>query len=155
MAGYSKIYCIGSSGGFRGSDGLARPFFQILVGNSDRQWMEPLYDLESNRQAKGPTPKPIGDVKTLIPAGPNDPVAILDATIAFFSELFRDCPTFAVIESKLQNVAMLDFNDGKSVPMEWKQLRREALPRFRELAVFEAELKEMDLGRITGLSEYA
>ena len=46
MAGFSKVYFVGSTGGFMGADGLARPFFQILQGESDRQWLEPLYGEE-------------------------------------------------------------------------------------------------------------
>ena len=150
MAGYSKVYFVGSTGGFMGADGLARPFFQIMIGDASRQWMEVVYDAASQASvsaAEGPLasplPKRIGKVVTIIPAEPDDPVALLDAVIAFFPAFFRDCPSLAAVEAQLASVEMLDFTTRENVPAQWDQLRKEALPRFRELAVFEADLKQI------------
>jgi hypothetical protein len=161
MAGFSKLYLVGSTGGFMGADGLNRPFFQIMVGDADRQWLEPVYDAESQRlvEAEGnatPTisPKPIGDVRRLVPLGPNDPVAILDAVIAFFPAFFENCPSLAAVEAQLYGVERLDFNIGGSVPAEWEQLRKEALPRFRQLGVFEAELRLLKFDTFDARSAY-
>ena len=151
MAGYSKVYFVGSTGGFMGADSLARPFFQIMVGDGSRQWLEVVYDAASQASvaaAEGPLaaplPKRMGKVVTIIPAKPDDPVALLDAVIAFFPAFFRDCPTLLAVEAQLSDVEMLDFHLRENVPAQWEQLRKEALPRFRELGLFHADLKEVD-----------
>jgi hypothetical protein len=155
MAGFSKVYFIGSTGGFMGADGLARPFFQIMVGDADRQWLEPVYDPESQRNVTegaatsgNPVPRPIGDLKVLVPARPDDPLSILDATIAFFPAFFASCPSLPSVEAQLSGVSRLDFNIGQSVPTEWRQLRVEALPLFKQLGVFEADLRTLDVAKI-------
>jgi hypothetical protein len=155
MAGFSKVYFIGSTGGFMGADGLARPFFQIMVGDADRQWLEPVYDPESQRNVSeaaatsgNAVPRPIGDVKALVPVRPDDPVSVLDAAIAFFPAFFASCPSLPSVEAQLSGVSRLDFNIGQSVPTEWNRLRSEALPLFNELGVFEAELRPFDVARI-------
>ncbi|MEO7647173.1 MAG: hypothetical protein ABIV11_02885 [Gemmatimonadaceae bacterium] len=151
MVGYSKVYFVGATGGFMGADRLARPFFQIMVGDGSRQWMEVVYDAASQASvaaAEGPLasplPKRMGKVITIIPAKPDDPVAFLDAVIAFFPAFFRDCPTLSAVEAQLADVEMLDFHMGENVPAQWEQLRKEALPRFRELGLFQADLREVD-----------
>ena len=156
MAGFSKVFFIGSTGGFMGADGLARPFFQIMVGDADRQWLEPVYDPESQRSsdegslsAGTPVPRPIGDVRALVPIKPDDPIAILDAAIAFFPALFAACPTLPQVEAQLSGVTRLDFNIGRSVPSEWDRLRAEALPQFRELGVFEADLHPFNMSSLS------
>src|SRR5690349_7947903 len=154
MAGFSKVYFVGSTGGFMGADGLARPFFQIMVGDADRQWLEPVYDPESQEytaaaESSAPVPHPIGDVRALVPRGPDDSVALLDAVIAFFPALFRSCPSLATVEAQLSGVTRLDFNIGESVPSEWNQLRAEAYPIFAQLGLFEADLRPVDIDAIS------
>ena len=156
MAGFSKVYFVGSTGGFMGADGLARPFFQIMVGDADRQWLEPVYDPESQmRVEEGAssretrTPRPMGDVKALVPVRPDDPISVLDAAIAFFPAFFAACPTLPQVEAQLSGVTRLDFNIGRSVPSEWDRLRAEALPLFRELGIFEAEPRPFNASRIS------
>ncbi len=43
MAGYSRLYAVGGLGGFMGADGVNPIEFLILVGDADRQWLEPHY----------------------------------------------------------------------------------------------------------------
>ena len=43
MAGYSKLYVVGGLGGFNGYDGVNPIEFLVLVGDADRQWLEPHY----------------------------------------------------------------------------------------------------------------
>ena len=43
MAGISRIYCIGGSGGFMGSDGVSPIYAQIWQGDGNRQWFEARY----------------------------------------------------------------------------------------------------------------
>lgn len=153
MAGFSKVYFVGSTGGFMGADGLAFPFFQIMVGDAGRQWLEVIYNSRSQHEfaAKSnadrwPVPLCMGSVMTVIPAAPNDPVGVMDAVIAFYPRLFRDCPSIAAIEAQLRGVEVLDFDTGDNVPADWPQLRAEALPRFRRLAIFEADLRPVEIG---------
>ncbi|NLX55749.1 MAG: hypothetical protein GXY58_11600 [Planctomycetaceae bacterium] len=133
MAGFSKIYCVGGLGGFQGADGINPIEFQIWVGNADRQWLQPHY---INRRIR-----PLGVVKCLIPEGPDDPNALLDACIAFYPEHFRECATLPVVEKRLADTSRLDFHHGKEdIPEEWPQLRTEAWPLFRKLNIFEGRL---------------
>ena len=137
MSGYSKCYFIGGSGGYMGADGLARPFVMLLVGSSDRQWIEAIYQDDQMR--------PLGRIKSLVPAAPDDPAALLDAAIVFLPQLFESCPSLNSVAAQLEGVDRLDFHLGRSVPSEWSRLREEALPRFKELAVFEADLRSVNL----------
>lgn len=140
MAGFSTIYSVGGLGGFMGADGINPIWAQILVGEGGRQWLEAVYLDKSF--------SPLGDVRVVIPEGPNHPNGLLDACIAFLPKLFRDCPTLSVMNEKLRGVEMLDFNMGKhEIPTEWQQLRREALPIFRSLNIFESSLTPLDLSK--------
>lgn len=138
MAGYSIIYCVGGLGGFEGADGINPILFQILIGDADRQWAEAHYFDKSI--------KPLGKIKTIIPEKPNDKYMLLDACITFFPNHFENCPTLEKIRKKLSTVDRLDFNVGKDkIPGEWEQLRKEALPFFKRLNIFEAKLIRLNL----------
>jgi len=138
MAGYSKIYCIGGQGGFLGGDGINPILLQILVGEGNRQWLEPIYFHRSL--------KPIGKIKVIVPQKPDDPVALLDACVAFAPNLFNKCPSLNIVKAELKNVNRLDFNLGeKDIPPAWFDLRKEAIPYFKNLNIFEAPLIKMDL----------
>ncbi len=141
MAGFSKIYCVGGLGGFMGADGINPIFFQILVGDADRQWLEVKYFDK--------TIKPMGNITTIIPEGPNHPNSLLDACIAFFPKFFVECPSVEIVSKKLANKKRLDF-DAKpdEIPKEWQQLRNEALTLFKTLHIFEAGLRKMKLDDI-------
>ena len=107
---------------------------QIWQGEGNRQWLEAHYFDESI--------KPIGQLRTVIPAAPNDENALLDACIAFFPQAFNDCPSLARVEELLSEVGVLDFDlRGDAIPREWPALRTEATPLFRDLNIFEAYLE--------------
>ncbi len=138
MAGFSKIYCVGGLGGFQGADGVNPIFFQILVGNSDRQWLQVHYFDQ--------TIKPIGKIETIIPAGSDNPYALLDACIAFFPSHFQACPALAQVAVSLEFAERLDFHMGTSeLPEGWTVLRGEALPIFRTLDIWQADLVPLSL----------
>lgn len=137
MAGYSKIFCIGDLGGFQGADGINPILFQILVGDADRQWYEVIYFNKSI--------KPIGQIKIIIPENPNNPNALLDSCIAFYPSCFSSCPSLKVLEAKLAKATRLDFDLRRDIPQEWYQLRKDALPLFKLLNIFEANFKIIDL----------
>ena len=122
-----------------GSDGLARPFVIILHGQGSREWLEAVYEDENMR--------PMAGLRTLIPERPDDPNTLLDAAIVFLSPLFEGCPSFSMVAAQLEGTKVLDFDLGRSASKEWEQLREEALPLFRELNVFEAELRAVDVAR--------
>lgn len=138
MAGYSKLYCVGGLGGYLGADGINPIFFQILVGDGGRQWLEPHYFDKDI--------KPLGKINVIIPEAPYHPLALLDACIAFFPIYFESCPMLATVERQAGKLTRLDFHLGSSeIPKEWNSLRKEALPLFKSLNIFEAELTPVDL----------
>ena len=137
MAGFSKIYCVGGLGGFLGADGVNPIALQILVGDADRQWLEAHY---VNRSVK-----PLGSVRIIIPKRPDDPNALIDACIAFLPEHFANCPSLTVVAEKLQRSEKLDFDREDNIPAEWPSLRREGLEAFKQLHIFEADLRPLDL----------
>ena len=129
----SKIYCIGSEGGFMGSDGLRTISLQILVTESGRQALV-AYHLDRSI-------KPMGRVKVIIPVGPNHPNALIDAFLAFFPEYFESCPSLIQVREGLANARRIDFDiDGE--PAGWAQLREEARPLFEELIIYEGVLNK-------------
>jgi hypothetical protein len=136
MAGYSKIYCIDGTSTFLGPDGINPIQLQIWVGDSSRQWLEPRYFDGSIR--------PLGSIGVIIPEGPDDPNALLDACIAFFPRHFESCPTLTEVALDLAGVKRLDFHtDG--LPNRWRQLRKEAWPYFRKLIICEGRLVPVDI----------
>jgi hypothetical protein len=133
VAGFSKIYVIGGLGGVQGADGVNPIQMQIWVGDADRQWLEPHYVDRSI--------KPLGAIRSIVPAKPDDPAALLDACLVFFPKHFEKCPSLAEAARSLEGMTCLDFDQGKkAVPAIWPKLREEARPYFRRLHIFEAIL---------------
>ena len=78
----------------------------------------------------------------IVPEGPDHPNALLDACLAFYPSAFDQCASMAGVQSKLAQAERLDFDTGRNeIPQEWYQLRREARGPFRQLHIFEAELR--------------
>lgn len=71
----------------------------------------------------------------------------MDACVAFLPEHFRQCPSLSSVEEKLQGKVALDFDQCAGIPEEWFELRKEALPFFKLLHIFQADLVEMDLSQ--------
>jgi hypothetical protein len=94
VAGYSNIYVVGGQGGFMGTDGVNPIECLVLVGDADRQWLEPKYFDRSI--------KPIGKLRVIVPAGPDQPDSLLDACIAFLPRHFSGCPSLGEVESALR-----------------------------------------------------
>ena len=137
MSGFSKAYFVGYPGGFQGADGLNPILFEILVGDASRQWLEPVYVT-----CKA---KPIGQIKKIIPNGPNNPTSILDACIAFCPELFSECPSLETVTKELVNAETRDFDFDINVPKDWLQLRAEAQEVIKCLKIYEANLIEISI----------
>lgn len=137
MAGFSKIYCIGGEGGFIGADGMNPISLQIWQGEGNRQWLEPHYI--------APGFSPLGELRSVIPAWPDHPDALLDACLAFAPQLFKDCPSLVDVRAKLQDATMLDFNArANDVPSAWGKLREEARPLFQRLTIYVGRLEPLE-----------
>lgn len=137
MSGYSKMFVFGGLGGYLGADGVNPIEFLILVGESDRQWLEPHYFDSAII--------PIGRLRVIIPEGPDNPDALLDACIAFCPRYFSACPSLAEVESALRDTERLDFHaEVASIPPSWATLREEARPVFAALNCWRADLEPMN-----------
>ena len=138
MAGFSRIYCVGGQGGFIGTDGINPLLLEILEGHSDRMWFEAVYVDTSLR--------PLGDLRVVVPAGPDDPNAMLDCCLAFFPAAFEACPSLSRVRIQLGSRERLDFDaDPDGVPESWLMLRSEAAPIFAGLNLWQADLVKMEL----------
>jgi len=127
MAGFSKAYIIGP----RNYDGVNPIELMLLVGDADRQWFEPLYVAAGLHS--------LGALKTLIPAGPDDPDALLDACLAFHPSAFAACPSLAQVEAALGGETRLAIRHAPpAVVAPWKTLREEARAIFAKLSISEA-----------------
>ncbi|MBL8862356.1 MAG: hypothetical protein JNK02_10125 [Planctomycetes bacterium] len=137
VAGYSKIYVIGGQGGVMGADGVNPIELLILVGDASRQWLEPHYFDKSIQ--------PIGKLRVIIPAGPDQPDSLLDACIAFCPRHFSACPSLQEVESALRAAERLDFHARPGdIPAAWARLRDEARPLFAALSLWQADLVPID-----------
>lgn len=135
----SKIYCIGTEGGFGGSDGLRTIDLLILVTEADRQALV-AYHFD-RRIRPNERIRPMGRIHVIIPRGPNHPDALIDACLAFFPKYFESCPSLAQVAKGLANARRIDFHlDGE--PAGWAQLREEARPLFEELIIYEGVLNK-------------
>ena len=133
MAGISEVYAIGGQGGFLGGDGVNPVEVLILVGHSDRMWFEPRY---FDRDIW-----PIGRIQVTIPAGPEDPNALIDACLAFYPDYFSTCEALWIVQRELADWHRLDFDaDAKNIPPEWDELRDQARPLFEQMHIWHGKL---------------
>lgn len=90
--------------------------------------------------------KPLGAIRSIVPEGPYDPVAFLDACLVFFPKHFEKCPSLDAAAASLAEMTDLDFDQGKkSIPTIWPKLREEAKPYFKRLHIFEAVLHPVEM----------
>ncbi|HBQ18167.1 MAG TPA: hypothetical protein DEF51_45940 [Myxococcales bacterium] len=75
----------------------------------------------------------------MLPRRAGDPVAVLDACLAFLPEHFAGCPSLAAAEAAMGEREALDLSGD--VPEVWRALRREAKERWEELRVARAGLE--------------
>jgi hypothetical protein len=133
MAGYSKFFVVGGSGGFEGADGVNPIEFLILIGDADRQWLESHYFDKSI--------EPIGRIRIIVPAGPDHPDSLIDACIAFCPRYFNSCTSLAEVASALRSAERLDFDaQSQDIPLAWAKLREEARPLFGFMNIWQADL---------------
>lgn len=116
-----------------GADGVNPIEFLVLVGDADRQWLEPHYFDRSIM--------PIGRVQVIVPPGPDHPDSLLDACIAFCPRHFRTCPSLGEVESALRDADRLDFDARpQDIPPAWANLREEARPLLAAMSIWRADL---------------
>lgn len=130
MAGYSALYVVGEPGGYMGSDGVNPIHLLLLVGESDRQWVEPHYFDDAIVR--------LADVRAVVPARPDHPDLLLDSLIAFWPARFSSCPSFVAASAAVVGISRLDLS---SPPAAWSALREEARALFGELHIWSAELR--------------
>ena len=116
-----------------GADGVNPIEFLVLVGDADRQWLEPKYFDRFIR--------PMGKLRTIIPASPDHPDSLLDACVGFCPRHFSKCPSLRAVESALRDTRSLDFHARpQEVPRAWARLREEARGIFAQMGVRRADL---------------
>lgn len=116
-----------------GADGVNPIEFLVLVGDADRQWLEPHYFDRSIM--------PIGALRVIVPVGPDHPDSLLDACIAFCPRHFRSCPSLMEVESALRDADRLDFDARpQEIPAAWARLREEARPLLAAMSIWQADL---------------
>ena len=78
----------------------------------------------------------LGNIRSLVPGGPQEPESTLDTLLAYYPQAFDACPTMATVRRLTLSVSKLDLNigDSKLHREYWPQLRTEAMPIFRELS---------------------
>lgn len=82
-------------------------------------------------------------VDVVIPKGPEDPDMLLDAALAFYPEAFRKVPGYEHMYQSLAEHARLDFDLGKGIPAEWAAVRELARPVFKDLTIYEADIRPL------------
>jgi hypothetical protein len=135
MAGYIRMYLFGDDRGF---DGINSVYLNILVGTSDREWLERM-DIKPSKN----TQKPVWDINVIIPDPDNYANSLIDACIAFAPHLFRDCPELKNVAREIGTNTRIDFTDKSQIPSSWISLRRQALPIFEKLSIFEADFRKL------------
>jgi hypothetical protein len=129
---YTSVYMVGvpNDSEFFGNE--ISPKFLILKEENNRVSMQVSYiDNEV---------KPIGHIKTVVAASPDEPYLLIDSTITFYPEFFRNCPSLEKIRKSLGDTTFLDLD--LNMPKGWRELREEALPYFRKLRINSAIFEE-------------
>ena len=127
-----------------GSWGDEYPYLraQIWQGEGSRRWFEGVYPMSDSQSLCG--------VRTMVPRGPDDPNQLLDATILFLPDNYRECESFegVVQEIELGKIDFFDFNLGsEKLPKNWEKLREEARPIFDKLNLYLIPIQSLiDIG---------
>jgi len=136
MAGFFKIYILGGSGGFLGSDGVNPIALQILVGTADREWLEPKYFDENLSSISG--------ITHVVPQRPINDENIIDGLIIFAPQLFlKDCDLLSDAYKYFEKLGQKRIDMGKDRPDFWSDLIDQAKPTFDNLKLFKANIEDL------------
>jgi len=136
MAGFYKIYMVGGSGGFLGADGINPIAFQILIGTSSREWLEPNYfDKEFNS---------ISGITHMIPKGPINDDNIIDGLIIFAPQLFEEsCDLLKDAHMHFDKLGKKRIDMSEDQPAFWNDLVSQAKSRFDNLKLYRANIEDL------------
>lgn len=129
MSAYSKIFLIGHES----KDGLEDLYVEIWQCEGEQRWFEAKYDEEKLSR--------LGNIKSVIPVDRDDSNAVIDACIAFAPKLFEQCPALIMVKEELGDTNMLDFSKNIHIPKCWEKLREEAKEQFKNIHIYEANIK--------------
>ena len=129
MAGFDKCILFGHAG----YDDINGIRMELWRGVSSRMWFEAAPGFRGKGQR----------VDVVIPKGPEDPDMLLDAALAFYPEAFRKVPGYDRMYQSLAKHARLDFDLGKGIPAEWAAIRELARPVFKDLTIYEADIRPL------------
>ena len=129
---YSKVFLVGEpiDNEFFGSD--ISPKFMILQQEGNRISLQ-VFFLDDKI-------KPISKIRTVVPESPESPYALLDASIAFYPQFFKDCASLMNVKEQLKNTTLLDLD--LNMPEGWRNLRKEVFPYFKKLRINTATFEE-------------
>ena len=136
MAGFYKIYMVGGSGGFLGTDGINPIALQILIGTSSREWLEPNYfDKELSS---------ISGITHMVPKGPTDNENIIDGLIIFAPQLFeKSCDLLKDAYIHFDKLGKKRIDMSEDQPAFWNDLVCEAKPTFENLKLYRANIEDL------------
>ena len=136
MAGFYKIYMVGGSGGFLGADGINPIGFQILVGTSSREWLEPKYFDKKIKSISG--------ITHMVPKSPIDDESIIDGLIIFAPKLFEEsCDLMKKAHKYFDKLGKKHIDMGKDEPEFWNELILQAKPTFYNIKLYKADIEDL------------
>ena len=136
MAGFYKIYMIGGSGGFLGADGINPIGFQILVGTSDREWLEPKYFDDRFKSISG--------ITHMVPLRPTNDENIIDGIIIFAPQLFmKNCDLLKDAFKYFADLGKKRIDMSEDQPEFWGELVNQAQPAFQKIKLYSADIKDL------------
>lgn len=129
MAGFDKSVFFGHAT----YDGINGITMELWRGVSSRMWFEAARGFKRRAQR----------VEVIVPKGQNDPDMLLDAAMAFCPKVFQDVPGYTRMYESLEPRSYLDFDMDEGVPADWAAIRELARPVFRQLTIYEADIRPL------------
>ena len=129
MAGFDKSVFFGHAT----YDGINGITMELWRGVSSRMWFEAARGFKRRAQR----------VEVIVPQGPNDPDMLLAAAMAFCPKVFQDVPGYTRMYESLEPRSYLDFDMDEGVPADWAAIRELARPVFRQLTIYEADIRPL------------
>ena len=136
MAGFIKIYMVGGSGGFLGSDGINPIALQVLIGTSSREWLEPNYFDKNFSSLSG--------ITHMVPKSPTNDENIIDGLIIFAPQLFEEsCDLLKDAQMHFDKLDKKRIDMSKDQPTFWDDLVSQAKPKFKNLKLYRANIEDL------------